>query len=53
MLKDCIVLPLSDKDTLIVEKNVPSVHSGINIFYFKINYILLEFDNTSNMGAVN
>jgi len=36
MLMDCVVLPLSDKETLIVEINVPSVQSGINIFYFNV-----------------
>ena len=37
MLTDCVVLLLSDKETFIVEMNLLSAHSGINIFYFKIN----------------
>jgi len=37
MLTGCVVLLLSDKETLIVEIDVLSLRSGINILYFKIN----------------
>jgi len=37
MLTDCVVLPLSDKEILIVEMNELREHKGINIFYFKIS----------------
>ena len=53
MLTDYVVLLLSDKEAFIVEMNVLSVHSGITVFYFKINKILLEFDKTNDTGTVH
>ena len=38
---------------IIVEVNVSSVHSRTNLFYFKINQILLLFDNICDNRTVS